>query len=78
VRELVETAFACVDLDPDDHVVVDPALVRPAEMIPLVGDPSKAREHLGWEARTSFQDLISEMVENDLRLLHGEQDRTSV
>ena len=78
VRELVETAFACVDLDPDEHVVVDPDLVRPAERVPLVGDPSQAREQLGWEARTSFQDLISEMVEHDLRSLHGEQERTSV
>ena len=78
VRELVETAFACVGLDPDERVVVDPALVRPPERVPLVGDSTKARERLGWRPRTSFEDLVSEMVEHDLRLLHGEQQPTGV
>jgi GDPmannose 4,6-dehydratase len=76
VRELVETAFACVDLDPQEHVRVDPDLVRPPEPVPLVGDASKARERLGWSPRTTFEDLISEMVENDLRLLDAEQQPT--
>ena len=78
VRELVETAFACVDLDPGEHVTVDPALIRPAEQMPLVGDATKAREGLGWEPRTSFEDLIGEMVEHDLRLLQAEQQPTEV
>jgi GDPmannose 4,6-dehydratase len=69
VRELVSAAFACVDLDPDEHVRVDPALVRPAEEVPLVGDPSRARAELGWEPRTSFEEMIAAMVEADLREL---------
>ncbi len=69
VRELVEAAFACVDLDPDAHVVVDPGLVRPSERTPPVGDISKAREQLGWEPETSFQAMIEEMVRADLEAL---------
>jgi GDPmannose 4,6-dehydratase len=78
VRDLVETAFACVELDPDEYVSVDPALVRPAERVPLVGDASKARERLGWAPQTGFEDLIAEMVENDLRLLRSEQQPSGV
>jgi len=67
VRELVETAFAVVDLDPEHHVVVDPELVRANDPLSLVGDPSKARAQLGWEPHTSFQELIRMMVEHDLQ-----------
>jgi GDPmannose 4,6-dehydratase len=69
VRELVDVAFACVDLDAEQYVRVDRALVRPAEEVPLVGDPSRAREVLGWEPDTSFEQLIGAMVESDLREL---------
>ena len=69
VRELVATAFAVVDLDYEEHVVVDPALVRPPDPIELVGDNTKARRVLGWAPETSFEDMIGEMVEHDLRLL---------
>jgi GDPmannose 4,6-dehydratase len=66
VRELVDTAFACVGLDPDEHVRVDVRLVRPAERTPPVGDITRARERLGWEPETSFQAMIEEMVQADL------------
>lgn len=69
VRELVDTAFAIVGLDADDHIVVDPELIRPSERTPPVGDPSLARERLGWVAETSFQDMIEEMVHADLAAL---------
>jgi len=69
VRELVDAAFACVDLDAEQYVRVDPALVRPAEEVPLVGDPSRAHDVLGWEAETPFEQMIGEMVEADLREL---------
>lgn len=72
VRELVEAAFACVGLDPDDHVAIDPAFVRSVEAVPRLGDPSKAREQLGWVARTSFEEMIAAMVAADLRQLGGE------
>jgi GDPmannose 4,6-dehydratase len=66
VRELVEVACARVGLDMTRCVRVDEALVRPAESIPLVGDPSRARSRLGWEPLISFEELIASMVEHDL------------
>jgi GDPmannose 4,6-dehydratase len=66
VQELVNAAFAVVDLDPEPYVVVDPAFVRPPDPVPLVGDPSKAMAELGWHPRTSFADMVREMVEADL------------
>jgi GDPmannose 4,6-dehydratase len=67
VRELVEAAFAVVDLDPEPYVVVDPEFVRPSDPVSLVGDPTKARTKLGWEPPTSFEELIRMMVEHDLQ-----------
>ena len=72
VRELVECAFGHVGLNADDHVRVDPELVRPREAVTLVGDPSKARERLGWEPRTSFDELVAMMVDSDLERLSAE------
>ncbi len=72
VRELVQTAFAVVDIDPEPHVTVASEFVRPPDPVPLVGDPSKARTQLGWEPRTSFEDLIAMMVEADLRELSAQ------
>jgi len=66
VRQLVAVAFACVGLDGASLVAVDEALVRPREASPPVGDASKARRELGWEARTPFEELIAEMVAADL------------
>jgi len=69
VGELVAVAFGCVGLDPADHVRVDESLVRTAERMPTVGDPSRAREQLGWQAETSFEAMIEEMVSADLAAL---------
>jgi GDPmannose 4,6-dehydratase len=66
VRELVEAAFAVVDLDPSGYVRVDERLVRPAESSPAVGNPARARERLGWSPQISFSELIGEMVAADL------------
>ena len=66
VRELVDTAFAVVDLDPADYLRVDPKLVRGAERNPPVGDATLARERLGWELEISFEQMIEEMVRADL------------
>jgi len=73
VRELVERAFARVDLDPAEYVITDPTNFRPAEVDQLVGDCSKAREKLGWEPRTSFEELVDLMVDADVEGLHALQ-----
>jgi GDPmannose 4,6-dehydratase len=69
VRELVDLAFARVGLDPADYVRTDPQFYRPAEVDHLIGDYSKAKEKLGWEPRTSFEELVNLMVDADLELL---------
>jgi GDPmannose 4,6-dehydratase len=69
VGELIAIAFGHVGLVPEDHVVVDPEFVRPHDPVPLVGDPSRARERLGWTPRTSFAEMIGAMVEADLARL---------
>ncbi len=69
VRELVEVAFARVDLDWKKHVRTDPAFIRPAEVDLLVGDCSKAKKKLGWKPRVGFKELVEKMVDADLALL---------
>jgi GDPmannose 4,6-dehydratase len=66
VRELVEIAFAAAGLDWKKYVVVDPTLLRPAEVELLQGDYTKARRQLGWKPTVSFRDLIEMMVKADL------------
>jgi GDPmannose 4,6-dehydratase len=71
VRDLVEVAFACVGLRADDYVRIDPNLARPADIEELVADPTKAREALGWQAQTSFEEVVEMMVRADLEALEG-------
>ncbi len=71
VRELCEVAFGRVGLDWERYVVVDPALVRPAEVDHLIGNASKARRVLGWEPKVSFRDLVEMMVDADLERLEA-------
>jgi GDPmannose 4,6-dehydratase len=66
VREFLEEAFSCVELDWKEHVVVDPKYFRPAEVDVLLGDPTKARQVLGWKPRVSFRELVRLMVDADL------------
>lgn len=66
VRDMCRIAFEHVGLNYEDHVVIDPAFYRPAEVDVLLGNPAKAKEKLGWEARTSLEALIAMMVEADL------------
>jgi len=65
VLEFVSEAFGCVGLDYRDYVTTDPVLFRPAEVSILLGDPAKAKAILGWQPRTTFKDLVREMVEAD-------------
>lgn len=72
VRDFCRLAFEYVGLNMDDHVVIDPAFFRPAEVEVLLGDPAKAKAVLGWEANTKLEDLVREMVDADLkRVKHG-------
>ncbi len=69
VRDLAKIAFACVDLDWERFVEVDPALYRPAEVDALCGDSSNIKNELGWHPQSGFEDLIQEMVLSDLKSL---------
>lgn len=70
VSEFVEAALAAADLNGDieKYVSFDKNMVRPAEVDLLVGDSSKALKNLKWEAKTTFENLVSLMVSNDLKL----------
>jgi GDPmannose 4,6-dehydratase len=70
VRECVQIAFdeAGVD-DWERYVTIDPAFLRPAEVDQLIGNPAKAKQQLGWEPRTTFEELIRLMTRSDLEQL---------
>jgi GDPmannose 4,6-dehydratase len=71
VADFARTAFACVDLDAERYLRVDPAGVRAPESTPRVGDPARARERLGWTPQLDFTQLVKRMVEADLRELRS-------
>jgi GDPmannose 4,6-dehydratase len=72
VRDVARVAFESLDLDYEDHVRIDPDLVRPADIEEVVADPRKARDVLGWSATVSFEELIRMMVEADLEALRSQ------
>jgi GDPmannose 4,6-dehydratase len=74
VRELCQLAFSHVDLDYQDHLVVDPKLFRPAEVDVLLGDPQKANQQLNWHAKTQLAALITMMVDKDMARLDVKQN----
>jgi GDPmannose 4,6-dehydratase len=67
IREFVEEAFRLVNLKPDDYVVIDKTLLRPASTGLLVGDIAKAKKVFGFEPKVKFKDLVKIMVEADIR-----------
>ena len=71
VEKLVDLAFARVGLDREKHVVIDPAFIRPAEVDLLIGDPTHAKQKLGWEPKVDFEGLVNMMVDADLERLGG-------
>jgi len=71
VRQLLEVAFATVDLDYRDYVETDPALLRPAEVDHLRGDYSLAKREIGWRPEVTFAGLVKMMVEEDLARLQS-------
>ena len=75
VQEFCELAFKHVGLEWRDHVVQDEAFMRPAEVELLIGDASRARDELGWQPRTGFEELVAMMVDADLELVERQQPR---
>jgi GDPmannose 4,6-dehydratase len=69
VREFCALAFAHADLKMEDHVIVDPRFMRPAEVEKVLGDATKARERLGWRPEITLEELVGEMVDADLARL---------
>ncbi|NBV49623.1 GDP-mannose 4,6-dehydratase [bacterium] len=67
VREFAKLAFEMVDLDYQDWVVTDPALLRPAEVESLLGDPTRAETELKWKREVSFENMIERMVAADIQ-----------
>jgi GDPmannose 4,6-dehydratase len=79
VRELVDRAFSRAGLDWEEHVRIDDSLVRgKAELHDLVGDPSRARERLGWSPTVDFDELVDLLVDSDLERLRAELEQTGV
>ena len=67
VRQFAEAAFSHLGLDYEKYVVVDPRFFRPTEVEVLLGDPSRAKQMLGWSHTHSFNELVTAMVEEDLQ-----------
>ena len=66
IKQFLDIAFAHVNLDWHDYVAFDPRYLRPAEVDLLIGDPSKAKEKLGWQPSINFEELVKLMVNADL------------
>ena len=77
VRRFCEIAFEHVGLSWEDHVTVDPKFMRPAEVDLLIGDAAKAHATLGWKPRTTFDELVTMMVDADIELLSGRRREIS-
>ena len=75
VQDFVELAFAHVGLDWRQYVVIDPRLVRPAEVDLLISNPRRAKEELGWTPKVSFRELVRMMVDADVELVQSENGR---
>jgi len=69
ISEFLDISFNCVNLDWHDYVEFDERYLRPAEVDLLIGDPTKAKQKLGWEPSVTFEQLVALMVEADLRAL---------
>ncbi|AFZ69519.1 GDP-mannose 4,6-dehydratase [Deinococcus peraridilitoris] len=73
VREFAERAFALVGLDYQEYVEIDPRYFRPAEVDYLLGDAEETQQRLGWQPKTTFEELVREMVDHDLELARQEK-----
>lgn len=62
LQKFVETGFAYFGIDPNDRIVIDQSLFRPSEIMKSCGNPQKAKEKLGWQAKHEMQDIIMMMI----------------
>jgi GDPmannose 4,6-dehydratase len=72
VKDLLQAAFSHAGLKWQDHVKIDPKLIRPAEVAHLLGNPARARRELGWKLEVSFPEMIRMMVDADLNRVRWE------
>ena len=73
VRDFLDEAFGCLDLDWKEHVEIDPRYYRPAEVDVLQGDASKAQRQLGWKPKVHFKELVGLMIDHDMALAKRER-----
>lgn len=73
VREFCEKSFGHVGLDYKDFVEIDPRYFRPAEVDLLLGDPTKAKQKLGWEPKVGLDELVAMMTDTDLEMAKREK-----
>ena len=78
IRDFLDYCFEHLDLDWSKYVEIDPRYFRPTEVNLLLGDATKAREQLGWEAKTTCRELAQIMVDHDIDLARAESTQTSV
>ena len=72
IKEFLDEAFKCIGVDNwSKYVKFDSRFLRPVDPMYLLGDATKAREKLGWKPKTSFTEMVSKMVNNDISLLKG-------
>jgi GDPmannose 4,6-dehydratase len=76
VREFVQRVFSRLEMNWEDHVIIDPRYFRPTEVEFLHGDPTKAMRELGWKPKVGIDELVARMVDNDLEL--AKQERTLI
>ena len=72
VRDFCKIAFGTVGLNLEDYVGIDPRFYRPAEVETLLGDPAKAKTKLGWKPQVTFEQLVTMMVEEDIKRIERE------
>ena len=76
IRELMQIAFSRVNLNWQDYVSVDTRFLRPADACALLGNPAKAEQKLGWKRTRTFSEMISEMVDEDIRAIRESAKRS--
>lgn len=74
IKDFLDEAFSYANMDWKKYVKIDPKYYRPTEVDLLIGDPTKAREILGWQPKTTFKELVRLMVDADIKLLNHEKN----